>query len=125
MDAAARGVRERPPELDALLDHLRGLRVVGDPADGRPCEQEVRAKAGIDVLSEAAHHPGHVLHPVPARDLDDERRVGGWWRPGLQHVDPPVDPSRRTVAAGEWNRRHVSVAPEQTRVAEDQADVSL
>ena len=103
--AAARGVGQSPPELDALLEHLGGLGIVRDPRHRRPGQQEVRAEGGIHVLGEAAHHAGHVLHAVPARDLDDDRRIRPGRRPGLQHVDAAVDAAGRAVAAGEWDRR--------------------
>ena len=82
------------PKLHALLEYLGGFGIVCDSSHRRPRQQEVSADGGIDVLGEAAHHSGHVLHAVPARDLHDHRRIGRRRRPGLEHVDAPVDAAR-------------------------------
>ena len=53
------------------------------------------------MLGEAAHHSGHVLPCGPsARPARPPARIGRRRRPGLEHVDAPVDAARSSVAAG-------------------------
>ena len=99
MNTAACGVREISPQPDALVQHFGALRIIGDACDRRPAENEVGAERSIDVTHEGLHHAGHVLHAVPAGDLNDERCVLGRRRPRPDAVDTaaihPFDPSRR------------------------------
>ena len=81
------------------------------PVTTGTAEQQVRAERRVDVLGEAVHHARHVLHPVPARDLDDERRVGGGggpvWITSTWRLIRPGEPSRRVNGT----TGGVSVAP--------------
>src|SRR5215831_754552 len=113
VDTAAGCVRQLPPEGDALVQDLGGLGVVGDAGDGRAAEEQVCAERGINVVREAGHHARHVLHSIPARDLDDERRHERCRRPRLQDVDPAIDSARRAVTAGERDGWRDGAAVEQ------------
>ena len=70
---AARG-QLAPGRLD-LGEDLGALGIVGDRGDVRTREHEVRVLVGAHVLDEAGEHAERVLEAVPARDLDDQRRV--------------------------------------------------
>jgi hypothetical protein len=68
--------RELTPHRDRLVPDPEAFGVVADAVDCRPREDEVCAGPRVDGLGEPAEDARHVLHPVPAGDLDDERRVG-------------------------------------------------
>jgi hypothetical protein len=53
------------------------------------------ANRAINMLGEALHHAGHVLHRIPPRYLDDQRRVGRRCGTALHNVHVTVDPTRR------------------------------
>ena len=82
-------------------------------------------EGGIDVLGETAHHTFHVLHPVPAGDLQDERRLGRSSRSRLEQIGVAVDSAGRSVTTRERHSRHGSVAVEQAHVAEDDTGISM
>ena len=73
MDAGPIPPRELTPGRDRLPPDLLTLRIVAHAGDGRPRQHEM-CRVGVDVAGEPLQHAGHVLHPVPAGDLDDERR---------------------------------------------------
>src|SRR5450759_33859 len=67
---------ERMPRGHALLQHLKALGVVAHAVDVRADEGEVGlpgGRVGRDLLGERHHDAVHVLEPVPARDLHDQR----------------------------------------------------
>ncbi len=105
MDAAALGVREPAPDLDAVLERGRAFRVVGDAGHHRAGKEKMGRAGPVDVLGECGHDAGHVLQGIPARHLDDERHVRRRRRARLEHVDVAIDATGRSVLEGEDGRR--------------------
>ena len=90
MDAAPFGVRESAPDLDAVVERRRALRVVGDARHDGADQEEMGRTRSRDVLCEGGHDAGHVLQRIPSRHLDDERNVGRRRRARLEHVDMTI-----------------------------------
>src|SRR3712207_9155712 len=70
---------------------------------------EVCAEGGVDVTRESLHHPGHVLQPVPARRLNDERHVGARRRAELDEVTAARDAARSEEHTSELQSRQYLV----------------
>ena len=104
--------------------HVAALGVVGDAGrrPGRRARGARRAR-GRRGAAKAFITPAMSFMPVPARDLDDERRVGRRRRPGLQRrrhgrLMRPGEPSRRVNGDG---AAASTVAVEQADVGERSA----
>jgi hypothetical protein len=91
---------QAPPLCHAFSQDEGTLRIIGHPAHHGADEHQVPGAAGHHMLGEAAHDTRHVLEPVPARDLHDNRvgRAG----PAVARYLPGVsDFAGRPVAACE------------------------
>ncbi len=98
VDSVACRMGKSAPEVETFGHGRRRLGIVGDAGDGRTNQEKVCAKGRVDMPGEALKHSRHILHPVPARYLDHQRRLGWRWRSTLEDVGTSGDATRRSVA---------------------------
>ena len=92
--------RQLPPLLPALGEHLGALGVVAHACHGRTGQHQMGLIVGAvgGQQGEPGHHPGHVLEPVPAADLEHKASV-----------------VRRGLTIEDWSASVVAANPDGSR----------
>ena len=75
VDVTANDGGQRLPLDPAFREHPHGLGVVLYAIRHGSGEDQVRTEARVEALGKPGHDARHVLHPIPPRDLDDQRSV--------------------------------------------------
>src|SRR3954451_1473889 len=94
MHSRALLLREVLSSGESLSQDPFALRIVGDRRHGGTGVDQVRVGLGRHVLGEAADDTQRVLERVPARQLEDDRRVGSQ-RLILDRLRAPLYATRR------------------------------